>query len=294
MGGRTLAECLHTTSKSHGQGTLYSVIQEEHATQKLATQGGAKGPQRHEPNYSGTNKNLGGNSKVDELPVPPRLDSVESDLRSSLKETIGTFGDGAIARRSMRENYLPHTVRGDNQLPSIVESLGSLHGDTLPPLPMEAFPQSPTLHSVSSASELFRRRGLPSPGRPASYPSREDSSEGDYRKNNAETPSTEGSGETSTAAAIPRDSREPIPPPLPPPKDFAEIKPNGRNGPDLAWNLAKTFGSSATPVDRMGIDGMPYPPIGGFRSGYAGCNSEFFQTEVLLFSSNLRTKLIKI
>jgi hypothetical protein len=84
--------------------------------------------------------------------------------------------------------------------------------------------------------------------------------------------SSYNSASSSSSHAIPmsiKGSREPVPPPLPPPKDLADMGGGGSNGPDLAWHFANSrrdtdgFGSSVAPGSSL---------HGGSLSGRMGKN----------------------
>ena len=74
------------------------------------------------------------------------------------------------------------------------------------------------------------------------------------------------------------NSREPVPPPLPPPKHLADIASGGNNGPDLAWKWGNSisgrnaWGGSFSPVtsgSSLYGEGSSY-----HRGGAAGEDSE--------------------
>lgn len=65
---------------------------------------------------------------------------------------------------------------------------------------------------------------------------------------------------SSGAMSIP-NSREPVPPPLPPPRVLADIADGGRNGPDLSWRFA-----NAREEGSWGASPMPGSSLYGGRA----------------------------
>ncbi|CAG8959108.1 hypothetical protein HYFRA_00012971 [Hymenoscyphus fraxineus] len=138
-------------------------------------------------------------------------------------------------------------------LPSLSDSLKSIAHEPLPPVQSPPARQPPLFSAVSnhgsppkSPNDTFRRE-LPSPGRAAYYP-----------YNSHRRPSqTQSDGIQYSSAADYSSSNTETP----------------------------STDASATPaIDRMSIDGITNPQIGGFHCTYPGCTAQPFQTQYLLNS----------
>ncbi|KAG9238394.1 hypothetical protein BJ875DRAFT_367973 [Amylocarpus encephaloides] len=61
-----------------------------------------------------------------------------------------------------------------------------------------------------------------------------------------------------------KGSREPVPPPLPPPREMADIASGGNNGPDLAWKFANSRSNDESLVSSVAYESSLYG--GGFAN----------------------------
>lgn len=153
-------------------------------------------------------------------------------------------------------------------LPSISDSLKSIAHESLPPVE-PTFAQSPparqpplfsavSSHGSPPKSPNDFRRELPSPGRAAFYP---------YNSHRRTSQAQSDGIQYSSAGDYSSSNTE----------------------------TPSTDASGATPaIDRMSIDGITNPQIGGFQCTYPGCNAQPFQTQVIIFRIDLCSKLTEI
>lgn len=152
-------------------------------------------------------------------------------------------------------------------LPSLSDSLKSIAHEPLPPVDA-AFAQSPparqpplfsavSSHGSPPKSPNEFRRELPSPGRAAFYP----------YNSHRRTSQTQSDGIQYSNAGDYTSSNTETP---------------------------STDASGATPaIDRMSIDGITNPQIGGFQCTYPGCTAQPFQTQVIAFLFDFCFKLTR-
>lgn len=155
-------------------------------------------------------------------------------------------------------------------LPSLSVQLGDINhlGDTAPPTGPPTFSQSPPTRPIprfpamghsppKSPNDVFRRE-LPSPGRgPAHYY---------YGPNSVRRPSQADTPYTSAGDYSSSNTETP--------------------------STDQSGSTPATMIDRMSIDGITNPQIGGFQCTYPGCNAQPFQTQVS-FPNRLRLHMMK-
>jgi hypothetical protein len=194
--------------------------------------------------------NLNITKGADELaPIQPASPTSEKSnggfTLPSIAEKLGDLADAATGAFTANKDTL-----GEHR-----HSISSAQSPRGPPL----FPASQASHHRGhgsppiSPSDGFRRE-LPSPGRPGP---------GHYNYNNPRRPSHEGP-----------------PYPVGTPYDYSSS----------STETPSTDQSGSTPagipsgIDRMSIDNMTNPQMGGFQCSYSGCNAAPFQTQYLLNS----------
>lgn len=189
------------------------------------------------------------------VPDPQAQSSPEPSVKSESKTGNGELPP--IRQHSPQSSHSNGVGSSSITLPSISAQLGDINhlGEPAPPgnsafsqsPPVKPLPRFPAMgHSPpKSPNDVFRRE-LPSPGRgPAHFY---------YNTNSHRRPSESGTPYTSAGDYSSSNTETP-----------------------------STDQSGSTPamaIDRMSIDGITNPQIGGFQCNYPGCTAQPFQTQV--------------
>lgn len=211
-------------------------------------------------------RGTGGEAMEDIKPTIPSIVTIADDPHGRtppetiVKPELKTDGElPPIRAPSPSSNLSNGTGSSSITLPSISVQLGDINhlGDTAAP-PDSAFSQSPPTRAVprfpamghsspKSPNDVFRRE-LPSPGRgpPPYY----------YNANSQRRPSQADTPYTSAG-------------------DYSSCN----------TETPSTDQSTPAMIDRMSIDGITNPQIGGFQCTYPGCTAQPFQTQVSSNSS---------
>jgi hypothetical protein len=185
----------------------------------------------------------------------------EALIKSEIKNSpVGELPP--IRQQSPKSGLSNGTGSSSITLPSLSAQLGDLNhlGEAAPP-PNSTFSQSPPVKPLprfpaighgsppKSPNDVFRRE-LPSPGRGPSHFTYYNTNSHPRRPSEGSTPYTSAGDYSSSNTETP-----------------------------------STDQSGSTPamaIDRMSIDGITNPQIGGFQCNYPGCTAQPFQTQVSL------------
>ena len=202
---------------------------------------------------------------------PQKHPSPDTIVKSEIKTAEGELPP--ILPQSPQSNLTNGHVNTPITLPSISDQLGDINHFPEPSPANLAFSQSPPgrpgvpqFQAISSQGsppksphDSFRPQ-LPSPGRGPPY----------FYNSDIRRPSqTEGALYASGEYSTPSNS-------------------TNTETPASSTDLP----TPSAPIDRMSIDGITNPQIGGFQCTYPGCTAQPFQTQVSVFMFSHRSNLI--
>jgi len=186
--------------------------------------------------------------KREQSTAPPTTGELPPILHSPGQSSTLTNGNGAV---QITLPSISDQLGDINHLPEPPSASNSTFSQSPPGRPPPQFAPVPGHGSPpKSPNDSFPRRELPSPGRAHFYP---------FTNNHRRPSQTDGHPYTSPADYSGSNTETP--------------------STDQSGSTPATIG-----IDRMSIDGITNPQIGGFQCTYPSCTAQPFQTQYLLNS----------